>query len=139
MFTFVLTVYNIYLQSRYFCDYIQQKVGSKITHRQDFLLVYIIFVSVAPMSSHSAFSLQVKPTNSYIFFNLHLRETVSLLMTVSATDESSHSCNQSFFAMYHCLLPLASILSSQSFFLNLSVPKPASLRSACNKLSKFEQ
>ena len=34
---------------------------------------------------------------------------------------------------------LASISNSRSFFFNLSVPKPASLRSACNKLSRFEQ
>ena len=54
-------------------------------------------------------------------------------------EESSHSCNQSFFAMRHRLLSLASSLSSCSFFFDLNVPRPASLRSARSKLIRFEQ
>ena len=47
--------------------------------------------------------------------------------------------HQSFFALRHRLLSLASSLSSCSFFFDLNVPRPASLRSARSKLRRFEQ
>ena len=53
-----------------------------------------------------------KQTNIYIIITIIINDCIC----DCKSDESSHSCNQSFFAMRHCLLSLASILSSRSFF-----------------------
>ena len=66
--------------------------------------------------------------NHHFSISLHLRG-----------EESSYSCNQSFFVLRHRLLSLASSLSFCSFFFDFIVPRPAFLRSARSKLRRLEQ